>query len=367
MKKAITAALALTLALTLVLSSCSLFSPEPTASPSPAPPSPSAPPESPAGPTVTDYFPFKGDVTMTYEGTGIEYAGYVSTVDFIKSDAIQVRTDNAGTVTVSVYALEDGALVRVFSRGETYFRQDFTDQRNMSEVILPARLELGTQWTQSDGVQCEITSAEAAVTVPYGSFTALEVTKTYPDSTVKEYYAKGFGLIKSEFTSASDPSFTVISQLASYEEGKPAAQTVRLYYPSTRAERIEFVDEIFELYTGDAMAPKLGDALKNPPGDGGLAAVLPPRAAINSMTFDPENWLVTVDLNGAFLDDMKASGSSREGIILECVANTVGGYYQTDRVQITIDGGTYESGHFLFESGDFLPFDPDNAVPYEGA
>jgi hypothetical protein len=363
MKKVITAVLALTLA--LILAGCSLFSPEPAEVPSLTPPSPSAPPESLAAPTVTDYFPFKSNVTMTYEGTGIEYAGYVSTVDYVKNDAIQVRTDNTGTVTVSVYALEDGALVRVFSRGETYYRQDFTDQRNMSEVILPARLELGTQWTQSDGVQCEITAAEAAVTVPYGSFTALEVTKTYPDSTVKEYYAKGIGLIKSEFTSASDPSFTVVSQLASYEEGMPAAQTVRMYYPSTRAERIEFMDETFELYTGDAMAPKLEDALKNPPADSGLAAVLSPQAAINSMTFDPENWLVTVDLNNAFLDDMRASGSSREGMVLECIANTVGGYYQTDRVQITIDGGTYESGHFLFESGVFLPHNPDSAVPHE--
>lgn len=363
MKKVITAVLALT----LILSGCSLFSPKPGASPSPGAPSPSAPPESPAALTVTDYFPFKGNVTMTYEGIGIEYAGYVSTVDFVNSDTIQVSTDNTGTVTVSIYAIEDGALVRVFSRGDTYYRQDFTGQRNMSEVILPARLELGTQWTQSDGVQCEITSTDAAVTVPYGSFTALEITKTYPDSTVKEYYAEGYGLIKSEFTSISDPSFMVVSQLASLEEGKPAVQTVRLYYPSTRAEQIEYVDEAFELYTGDAMVPKLENALKNPPADSMLAAVLVPQAAINSMTFDPENWLVTVDLNGAFLNDMQDSGSSREGMILECVANTIGGYFQTDRVQITIDGGTYESGHFLFKSGDFLPYNPDSAVPHEGA
>ena len=44
---------------------------------------------------------------------------------------------------------------------------------------------------------------------------------------------------------------------------------------------------------------------------------------------------------------------------------TLGGYFQTEKVAITIDGGPYESGHFLFGPGDYLPYRPEAAAAYK--
>ena len=352
----------------MLFSGCALLNPTPTPTPtasesptiSPSP-SPSA---SPSAPVVTDYFPFNGNVKMTYEGTGIEYASFVSTVDFIGNNAIQLRTDNGGTVTVTVYALEDGALVKVYAQGETYYQQDFTAERTVHEVVLPKLLTTGAEWTLDDGTPCIITKTDAEVTVPFGSFKALEVTKVYTDSTVREYYAVGFGLIKSEFTAKDDPSFTVVSALSGYEAGGPAVQNIRFYYPDFNNDRLVYVDKALEFYTGDPLIPKIESAFKNPPA--GMAPLMSADTAINSIKYDPAAGVVTIDFPATFITKTNA-GAGLEGMILESVADTIGGYYQTDKVQITIDGARYESGHFIFNTGEYLPYRPDQAVPYAGA
>jgi hypothetical protein len=94
-----------------------------------------------------------------------------------------------------------------------------------------------------------------------------------------------------------------------------------------------------------------------------MAPLMSAKTSINSIAFDPSSGVVTIDFSKAFITDMNA-GSSKEGMLLDCVADTLGGYYQTDKVQITIDGGPYESGHFLFNTGDYLHYDPGAAVAY---
>lgn len=301
---------------------------------------------------------------MVYLGTGHEFAGFESTVDYIGNNAIQLRTNNTGTVTVSVYTIENGALVKGFAQGETYFMQDYTAQRTMNEVLLKEPLTVGTAWTLADGAQRSITSVDTAVTVPYGAFTALEVTTEYPDSTVKDYYAPGFGLVKSEFVSREDQSFVVLSELSAYTAGEPAVQNIRIYYPDFGNEQIVFVDKAFEFYTGDIIIPKLESAFRSPPGV--LQPLMSAGAAINSITFDPFSGVVTVDVSAAFITEMN-TGARLEGMVLESVANTIGGYYLTDKVQITVDGGTYESGHMIFNAGEYLPYSPDTAVLYTGS
>jgi hypothetical protein len=57
------------------------------------------------------------------------------------------------------------------------------------------------------------------------------------------------------------------------------------------------------------------------------------------------------------------AGSSYEAMILQCVADTFGGYYYADRVLLTIDNALYESGHIAFEQGEYLTADPEGALP----
>jgi hypothetical protein len=354
----------------LLLSSCGLLngndkpSPpaEPTVSASPSEPAVSPPAEFKS---VEDYFPFKENVHMTYRGEGNEFADFESFVEYIDNGAIQIRVRNPGTESVNVYIIEEGAVVNVFSEGETYYRQNLTAERGRDEIVLMEPIEIGTSWKLPDGSVRTITAIDAKVNVPYGKFEAVEVTTDAEGGVMKEYYAKDIGLIKREFTSSEDSEFVVTSELESVETDAPLEVTVRFYYPDLDNDRTVFIDKSIELYTGDDMKDKLEYELKHVPESSGLTPVMPEGASLLGIDFNRETRVVTIDFSKEFITEMNA-GSRLEGLILTSVANTFGGYYQTDQVAITIEGGPYESGHFLFMSGDLVKVDTEGAVEYQG-
>lgn len=349
------------LAVTFLLSGCNVL---------PNPPvqtaSPSVPPSAPASAdevSVGDYFPFKENAHLTYRGTGNEYAGFESYVDYINNGAIQLRTSNGGTESVNVYVVENGAVKKVFKQDETYYRYDFTGERTMNEILLMEPLAVGTSWTLDNGAARRITAVNAAVTVPYGTFTAIEVTTTDKDSTIKEYYAAGTGLVKRVFTSNEDPSSPVTSELERFEEGSPLNQNARFYYPDFNNNKVAYIEKTIEFYTGDNIVSKFEYEFKHVPAGSKLTPVMPEGATINSISYNRNTRVVTVDFSNKFITEMNA-GSALEGMILNSVANTLGYYFATDKVAITINGGRYESGHFLFDTGKYLPMDLEGAIPF---
>jgi diadenosine tetraphosphate (Ap4A) HIT family hydrolase len=59
------------------------------------------------------------------------------------------------------------------------------------------------------------------------------------------------------------------------------------------------------------------------------------------------------------------AGTSLEGMIITSITNTFGGYYQTSKVKITLDGKPYESGHFLLKPDEFFTVDTENSYEYK--
>lgn len=343
-------------------------SPSPTVTPSVSPspsPTPAIPPTTPPSPavlTVADFFPFTPNVHMSYVGSGNEYAGFESYVDYINNGAIQLRTNNTGTESVNVYKIDSGALKKVFMQGETYYMYDYTAMNTMSDVLIMDPIAVGTTWTLASGDQRAITSTNATVTVPYGTFTALEVTTTYADSIMKEYYVEDLGLVKREFTANSDPTNPITSELQAVTNG-PYTLNMRFYYPDFNNDQIVYVDQSIQYNTNDTMTSVLENEFKNVPSGSGLTPLMSAATAINSLTFDTSTYVVTVDFSEEFITQMNA-GTSLEGMILESVGDTLGSYFQTNQVQILIDGGAYMSGHFGFNLGDYLPYNPSVAVEY---
>ena len=300
---------------------------------------------------------------MVYQGIGNEYAGFVQNIDYIGNGAFQLRTNNGGTETVAVYTAGSDAVTKVFQQHETYYRYDFTAERSISEPLIKAPLAVGTAWTLPNGSTRSITAVDAAVTVPYGTFKALEVTTKSADSTVKDYYAPGVGLVKRVFTTKDDPSYEITSALEKVETGSALTQNIRFYYPDFNRNKLAYIDKKVAFRTGEALAPKLEAELKKVPQGSGLTPVLSAGAKVNSITFDLTSGVVTVDLPKAFITGMNA-GTQLEGQLLESLGDTLGYYFQTNKVAVTIDGGTYESGHFVFKKGDYLPYRPDQAAAY---
>lgn len=308
--------------------------------------------------TVSDYFPLTKNIQMKYRGEGNEYAEFETFVDYVGDDYIQIRTQNPGTTTVSVYVIADGALKRVYSEGEEYYRLDRTGMREEEEVLIKEPIKKGTSWTLKDGSKRSITAVDADIKVPFGSYKALEITTEGEYSTVLDYYAPGIGLIKREFVSKEGDGSAITSELEEINEGVPLVQTVRFFYPDFNKDRLLYTEEDIELYTNDNIKKVLESGMKKAPENSGLQAVMPQNAVIRSIDYNSDTGIAAIDFSSEFITGMNA-GSSLENLIVTSVADTLGYYFGTDKAAITIDGKAYESGHIKIEKGDYWTADWD--------
>ena len=311
---------------------------------------------------VSDYFPFTKDVHMKYKGTGNEYAAYETYIDYVKADVMQVRQMNGGTTSAIVYRLSDGALKKVYSQGEVYYRYDYTSLSNQDEILIKEPIKEGTSWTLKDGASRSITAVDKQIKTPAGDFSALEITTKRQDSTQKDYYVKNIGHVKAEFMSGGDSS-TIVSELEKVENDVPFTHRVRFYFPEFLKDRVAYIDRDVEINTNQDMKFKFQKELKTVPENGGLSKTLTTNTSILGCKIDEKNGTVTVDLTSQFIKEMNA-GTSLESMLIKSITNTIGDYYQKDKVIITIEGKLYESGHVLLKQGEYFTVSKDNVAEY---
>lgn len=313
--------------------------------------------------TVSDYFPFEENVFAKYSGSGIEYASYISYVDYIRDNKMQTREFNGGTGLVSVYTIKDGELIRVLRRGGFEYKHEFISTSEINDVLLKEPIKVGTSWTTEEGLTRKITAVDKSIEVPAGIFSAVEVTTVREDSTDMQYYVKGMGLIKSEYIS-EDTTMHVVSELESIEKGVPFMEMMRVYFPQFNSDRIVYIDREFEIKTNESMKYKFQKELKVIPDGSDLTKVLTKNTQVLSIDVDDDKDTVTVDLSSDFIKEMNA-GTSLEAMLLKCVVNTFGGYYQKSNVIVLIDGKPYESGHVLMEEGESFKVDIEDVASYK--
>jgi hypothetical protein len=295
--------------------------------------------------TIGDYFPFTQNVKMVYEGQGSEFASYTTYVDYINNDKIQIRSNNGGTENVTVIQNADGVLTQVYDAAETYYKIDLTGETaNSSDVLLKEPLVQGTKWTLSDGSQREITGVDVSIETPYATFDTLEVTTTKDGQTTeKQYYAKDTGLVKDIFYVESEE---ISSSLKDLVTGAGYDFTVRSFNFIVTDTDIEskFEDKTVSLKTGEDITDFISAEFLA----GGLMSE---NTVLNSMWTEPGSEVANIDFSTQFVTEMNA-GTTKESGVLMSVTNTVGYYFQVQKVIITLDGEPYSSGHILMKEGE---------------
>lgn len=293
-----------------------------------------------------------------YDGQGSEYAGFESWVDYKSDGSLQLRVNNSGTEAVSVYKVEAGKLIVSFRQAETYHRENFlSSQSNSNEVILMEPIQKGTAWTLESGEERSITDVDVEVATPSGTYKAVEVTTKYTDSTTKEYYVKGIGLVKSIFIGSD--GFEVTSSLSSVEKDAKVKHEILMYYPNVEQDKYFYKEATLEFLTNDEPEAIIEKAYKeNKPEN--VDSVLSENSSLNKFSFEPSTGIVKLDMNKSFLDEME--GSSYESMILQCLSATFGGYCYSDKLTITIDGKPYESGHVLLDQDNYIQTQIDQEV-----
>lgn len=301
---------------------------------------------------IEDYIKFTENTKYSFEGEGNEFATYTVYVDYINGNRIQTRTNTGGTESVRVLEISNGQLTELMYRGETYFRENFTDHEYTSEkILLKEPLKQGNSWSNGDS-KSTISSISKEVVTPQGNLEAIEVTTENDQGTTIEYYALNKGLIK---TIHKGNDYEVTSTLTNTENDVPLIQSVSLYYPDINAEYLNTVDVQVSFDTNDE--PK--DVIEQMVRDLSIGGGISPNTKINELKYNEENNSVKLDLSKEFITEMNA-GSGVEGLILQSVANTIGTYYGVEDVYLTIDGGLYESGHMTFKEGEPLKVDYTN-------
>lgn len=302
---------------------------------------------------IENYYPFTENTKYVYEGEGNEFAFMTTYVDYIKDNRIQTRTDNGGTEIVKVLEIKDGQLLELLNRGETYFRENFTDEEYTSgRILLKEPLEEGNSWTNDNGATSTITNVAKEIVTKMGNFEALEVTTEGKQGKTIDYYAKDTGLIK---TVNIGEGYEVSSTISEIIKNQPFIQSITLYYPDADGITIHAVDVQISFNTNEE--PK--DIIEKNVKDLSVYEVLGPNTKINDLYFDEQGNSVHIDLSKEFVTEMNA-GSGFEAMILQCLTNTLGDYYQVEEVYITIDGGPYESGHIIIEEGEAYKVDYTN-------
>lgn len=313
--------------------------------------------DNPVVASPSDYFPILENTSYSYLGEGNEYASYTTIVDYTSADKYQLRINNGGTVMVEVIGIADNQVQLLYSQGETYHRENFLDQTNESpEILLKGPIETGTTWTLSDGSTRSITAIDVSMETGTGTYSAIEVTTSATDYSSIDYYAKDVGLIK---TINIGNGYEVTSTLDSIAEEAQLIQNIAFHYPNINDGNIYYQSREIAFDTNDVTRLVLQEAYKsNIPAD--VGPVFTTNTKINWYYLNQDG-MVYIDLSSDYISEMNA-GAGYESMMLQCIANTFGGYYSIDRVILTIDGGLYESGHIALEQFEYLTADLDSSI-----
>jgi hypothetical protein len=309
---------------------------------------------------LQDYFPMQTDTMYFYEGVGNEFASYNLYNDYLSEDKVQQRISNAGTEAIRVIELKEGKLTRVFYRGEAYYRENFLNTvEGDPEIMLMEPLIVGNFWTLKGSVKRTITNTEAEIATPIGSFKTIEVTTDTPQGKNLDYYAKNIGLVKSVFKSGE---IEVTSTLKKIDTNVTLKSTVNFYYPVKAAGELHYIGKLLEFRTNDITRKLLEEAYSNLT-KSLLGEPVSDSIKINSLYLGNDN-IVYIDLSSAFITEVNKH-RVYENAVLQSIANTFGGYYNSDKVNLTIDNKNYKSDGFSMKQGETLKVGLEGSIQDE--
>ncbi len=141
--------------------------------------------------------PHSGKRPLYLRGRGYRFAAFDVYIDYTDDNKVQLRQDNGGTVLARVVEVGDGAVTVLYSREDSYARENYLNRTGETqEILLMEPIEAGTSWTLADGRTRQITDTAAVVDTPSGTYTTVAVETAYDGGTTTQYYAKGVGLVK---------------------------------------------------------------------------------------------------------------------------------------------------------------------------
>lgn len=302
--------------------------------------------------TIKDYFKFKENEIRYYEGEANEFSSFHVFPQYIKDDIVQVSSNNGGTQSVLIYEILEDKLTLKFNEAETYYRNpiyEYLEELDLPEddwILVQGKIEEGNSWEQADGRQSEIVSANQSLSTSAFDYENVFIVETthpqYEGNSTRHFFAPEFGIIRIE--NYTDGELIDTANLARTEEGYEK-HTIRMFTPDDQL--LGYTDEFveFELETNAHLREHFEELFKE-------HGLLTDETQINYIYRNPDG-AAYIDLSKEYISTMN-SGSAGEMMMIQSLVNTVGYYFQTDQVFLTVEDTPYQSGHIYREPGSFF-------------
>ena len=319
--------------------------------------------------SIADYMSPKADTFYEYEGIGNELAAWKIYYDYIhEGESYQRRIYSGEAQTAEVLVLSEDRLTLTFGFPNYAINYDLsTISKYQDAIIIKTPIEKGNKWTRmtldqttttGESVRytetAEITEVHKSVTVPYGTFDAIEIRVTNSDDSTEkfEYFVNGLGFIKAEYVLGTE---RVSTELASITEGFTLEQEVGFFFPAENDEGgygLDYEVRSISLKTNTDMTKLLEDELKKASAESGNTPILPAGVTINSYIIDPFNSICRVDFSANY-PELLSKDPAMEGALMMAMVNTLSSYSGMERVAINVEGAGYESANFSFGKHDY--------------
>lgn len=314
---------------------------------------------------LESWIPMHENVVLEYDGGSFENAGFSITPQFTLEDTYQFANSDTATTTVEIYEYTEDAVVRNFTRMETYFRDNFVDTGLASEgdggaMLLQLPIEVGNTWESDNGSVYEITDSHVSIETEAGTFEAIEVTSTSEDgeNVARSYYAEDVGLVQRESEVDHDDE-PMVSTLQAIHEDRLEEINFSFYSPNEGATGLESQPIELQLATNDPARVALAEALQGNHEETEGNGVIEDSVVINFMYLDNED-VAHVDFSEELVTEMNY-GTTGETLMLQSIVNTIASYYGSpvEEVLLTVEEEPYMSGHIVYEEGETMQVDEE--------
>jgi hypothetical protein len=323
--------------LTLILTGCGTRNPADAAVSESVPaPSTNAAAELPS---ISNYFPIKTNTFYEFESPTLADLNQQVYVTYAEGNRVQRRVSTEKATATEVLEYANGQLRLVFGEPQFYYYENIlTAEPSMDTLLLQEPLQVGQKWSMNADMSAEITDMEAIIATPFGELKTMEVTASFASGqTQKEYYAPDIGLVKTVYDTREYG--LVEYSLVRVTEQAALNPTLNVYF--VNGGQLTPEEKTIEISTNSDLAAVFSQALRD--SAQGYADLLPADAKINSIRIDRAVGGLYLDLSQEFMNAANAAGDS-EQIILQGMADTLGGFFDISKIHITIDGVDYKMG-----------------------
>ncbi|QZY56864.1 hypothetical protein [Crassaminicella profunda] len=200
--------------------------------------------------SVKDFIPSEPMIKV-FNGS-VANKGSVDVIDLITDNNIQIRSFNHVAGIVKVCEINEREIKVTHTHGGAgLFAESYLNEESDFEfTLLKGPIKKGTKWSNHENSVYEITNTNVMLKILAGTFDTIEVTCRHGDDGAKDYheskayYAKGFGIVKTEDEKNVSELIKIDYNLKQLKSAKDVYQLLEQSKKEVKSEPVDEINKI---------------------------------------------------------------------------------------------------------------------------